>query len=169
MSQLVIYPRLYRGYVEGEASGTALRSRGDQTVTALYQIYEDSMQDTRNLDYRLKVWDCALRLFGDFRSWMQAHRNDANIVGYNLEFLRDTLTYITRGTREISPLSWLDLVSEKSTHSPAKHHLTLPELAVPANINTAEAIQLWCSHRNGFEDLLQTLFVLFGTARGEGR
>lgn len=168
MTQLVIYPRLYQCPVKGSADAL-VRSRGDQSVAALYRIYEAGMQDTRNLDFRLKVWDCAMRLFGDFREWMQLQRGNANIIGYNLEFLRDTLKYITQGTRELSPLTWLDLLTEKSEHSAIAHHLTLPELAIPANVSTAEIIQLWCSHKNGFDDLLQTLFVLFGAARGENR
>lgn len=168
MTQLVIYPRLYQGYAAGE-TGAPVRSRGDQSVTTLYQISEAGMQDTRNLDYRFKVLDCAVRLFGDFRSWMTLQRGNANIIGYNLEFLRDTLKFITTGTREMSPLTWMDLVSEKSEHSALAHHLTLPELAIPANVSTAEIIQLWCAHKGGFDDLLQTLFTLFGTARGENR
>lgn len=169
MTQLVIYPRLYQCLAAGQAATEAVRSRGDQSVTALYRIYEAGMQDTRTLDFRFKVWDCAMRLFGDFHSWMQLQRGNANIIGYNLEFLRDTLKFITQGTREISPLTWLDLLSEKSDHGPLAHHLTLPDLAIPSNVSTAEIVQLWCSHKNGFDDLLQTLFALFGTARGENR
>ncbi len=164
MTQIVVYPRLYQTQVPGPDD--KLQSRGDQTVTELFRIYEQGVQDTRNLNFRFRVLDCAIRLFGDFREWMLLQRNNPNLVGYNLEFLRDTLKYVATGGREITPLIWGDLVSEKNDHSSSANHLTAQDLSIPKNLSTAEFIQLWCSRKGGFDDLIQTLFVLFGTARG---
>jgi len=167
MSQVVIYPRLYQVKTGGE--GPMVSSLGDQAVSELYRIYEIGDKDTRGLTFRFRVFDCALRLFGDFREWMVLQRNNPNLVGYNLEFLRDTLSYILHGTRRMSPMIWGDLVKESQDYTSTPHHLVLPDLQVPSDITTAQVLQLWCSRKGGFEDLLQTLFVLFGTERGEGR
>lgn len=167
MTQTVIYPRLYRTMVPGPDA--TLNSRGDQSVAELYAIYEKGMQDTSNLNYRLKVLDCAVRLFGEFSEWMKLQRNNPNLNGYNLEFLRDSMRFITQGHREMSPLIWCDLLSERDEHVTAAHHLTMEELHIPEELSTAKILQLWCSHPRGFEDLLQTLNVLFGPSRGEDR
>lgn len=167
MSQLVNYPRLYQVLVPG--TGPAVDSVGDQAVSELYRLYQVGDRDTQNLSFRFRVLDCALRLFGDFRQWMILQRNNPDLVGYNLEFLRDTLAYIIYGRRSMSPMIWGDLVRETQDHMTTPHHLSLPDLAVPDDLTTAQVLQLWCSRKGGFEDLLQSLFVLFGTERGEGR
>jgi hypothetical protein len=168
MTQTVIYPRLYR--TERPGKDEEIFSQGDQSIAELYRICENGMQDTRPLDFRFRVLDRALVLFGeDFRAWMLLQRNDPNLIGYNIEFLRDTLTYITHGRRDMSPLTWIELVSEVSENDIAQHHLTTPELAVPKGQSTSEILQLWCSRKGGFDDLMQSLNLLFGSARGRDR
>jgi hypothetical protein len=167
MTRLVIYPRLYQVKTEGE--GPMISSQGDDAVTALYREYEIGDKDTRGLNFRYRVFDCALRLFGDFREWMMVQRNNPNMVGYNLEFLRDTLQYIFKGTRQMSPMVWGDLVKETDDFTDQPHHLTHEDLRLPENITTAQLLQLWCSRKGGFEDLLQTLNVFFGSPRGQDR
>lgn len=162
MSQTVVFPRLYRIQLPGPDD--TIFSRGDETISELFRIYETGAQDTANLTFRLRVLDSAVRLFGDFHEWMTLQRNNPNLLGYNLEFLRDTLRYILTGHRDMSPLIWLDLVAEKSIHTTQAHHLTLSELAPPKDLDTTKLIQLWCSRKGGFEDLLQSLFLLFGKA-----
>jgi hypothetical protein len=159
--QTVVYPRLYQVLVPGE--NQVINSRGDETVSELFRVYEAGAVDVSGMEFKLRVLDSAIRLFGDIREWMLLQRNNPNLLGYNLQFLRDTLQYLTTGDRELSPLIWLDLVSERSLHSTQAHHLTLPEL----EIKTPEVLQLWCSRKGGFEDLVQSLFLLFGVARVE--
>lgn len=166
--QIITYPRLYQ-VVTAHDEGGDIFSQGDQSVIELYREYETGMHDTQGLNFRFRVIDCALRLFGDFRTWTVLQRNNPNLIGYNIEFLRDTIKFITTGHREMYPLVWAELVSEKNEHAPHATHLTLPELNVPHDMTTPQVIQLWGSRRGGFEDMLQTLFVLFGFARGPGR
>lgn len=158
--QTVVYPRLYRITLPGPDD--TINSRGDESVAELFRAYESMVPNIDAMDFKLRVLDCAMRLFGDFREWMLLQRNNPNMLGYNLEFLRDTLSYIATGERKFSPLVWLDLVAHRSGHSTQAHHLTTPELSVPKSLNTSEVLQLWCARKGGFEDLLQTLFLLFG-------
>jgi hypothetical protein len=159
--QTVVYPRLYRTAMPGPDD--TINSRGDETVTELFRVYESGVIAISSMEFKLRVLDTAMRLFGDIKSWMLLQRNNPNLLGYNLYFLRDTMKYITTGSREMSPLVWLDVMSERSSHVTQAHHLTLKELALPAEIDTPEVLQLWCSRPGGFEDLVQSLFVLFGT------
>jgi len=163
--QTVVYPRLYRIGLPGPDD--TINSRGDETVSELFRVYEQGAVDVTGMDFKLRILDCGLRLFGDIREWMLLQRNNPNLLGYNLEFLRDTLKYIATGERDLSPLIWLDLVTERSLHSTQAHHLTLPELSIPKEIETPQMLQLWCSRKNGFQDLVQSLFLLFGRARVE--
>lgn len=164
MPQTAHYPRLYTALIPGGEG--EFDSRGDQTVTQLYTMYASGNIDSRPFDVRARVLDCALRLFGDFDEWMIAQRNNPQIGGSNLEFLRDTLNFIATGQRNMNPLTWFELLAEKADDV-HQHHLTHSDLALPKKLTTEQVIQLWCSHQNGWEDLLLTLFVLFGTPRVE--
>ena len=164
MPQIISYPRLYRIEVTGE--GSPVTSRGDQTVTELFRYSSAGGGNLNLMTFRLQVLDCAVRLFGDFRAWMILQRNNPTLSGYNLEFLRDTMSFILKGERKFPPLVWGDLMDEQSTYAQFQHHQTYPDLAIPEDITTEQVIQLWCARRNGFEDLLQTLYVLFGNERG---
>jgi len=160
--QTVVYPRLYRGLLPGPDD--TIMSRGDQTVSELFRIYAAGAVDTRTMEFKLRVLDSAIRLFGDFHEWTKLQRNNPNLLGYNLEFLRDTLKYLATGERELPPLVWLDLVSERSIHTTQAHHLTLSELYTPKELETPQVIQIWCSRKGGFDDLVQSLYLLFGCA-----
>lgn len=163
--QTVVYPRLYRVTLPGPDD--TINSRGDETVTELFRVYEAGAVDFNTMEFKLRVLDAAVRLFGDIREWMLLQRNNPNILGYNLDFLRDTLKYITTGERTMGPLVWLDLVAHRSVHTTLANHLTLHELTIPKDIKTPEVLQLWCSRKGGFEDLIQTLFLFFGVSLEE--
>lgn len=160
--QTVVFPRLYSIYVPGDDKAEPINSRGDETVTELFRVYESGVIPINNMDFRLRVLDCAMRLFGDFHEWMLLQRNNPNLLGHNVGFLSDCIKYITTGKRDLQALTWLGLVTERSTHTTLAHHMTLPELSVSKDVDTAQVIQLWCSRPNGFEDLVVALFLFFG-------
>lgn len=160
--QIVVFPRQYSSTVPGDDKAAPMDSLGDETVTELFRVYESGVIPISNLDFRLRVLDCAVRLFGDFHAWVLLQRNNPNLIGHNVGFLSDCIKYITSGKRDLAPMSWLGLVGEKSSHTTMAHHMTQPDLAVSKDVDTAEIIQLWCSRPQGFEDLLVSLFLFFG-------
>lgn len=160
--QVVVYPRLYSTYVPGDSKADPINSLGDESVTELFRVYESGVIPINNMDFKLCVMDCAVRLFGDFHAWMLLQRNNPNLLGHNVGFLADCVKYITTGKRDLAPLTWLGLVSERSAHTTMAHHQTLPELGVSKDVDTAQVIQLWCSRPHGFEDLAVSLFLFFG-------
>lgn len=167
MGQTVVYPRQYRVIQQNSVSNPqqeVVYSKGDQTVDELFRYYEVGGHDTSNLNFRLPVLDCALRLFGDFKSWVDLQVADPNLVGYNLEFVRDVVRYVLTGQRDMSPLVWLDLVSENQLKVAHAFKLDKKGFALPDTLSTSEVLQKWCSHHEGFADLLQTLYVFFGSA-----
>lgn len=163
MSTITIYPRLYttrRPFGDG-----IVTSQGDVTVETLFGFLQDRTVNTTGWTYRKKVLECALRMFGNIDEWFKDQRNNPRITGYNLEFLKDTLQYIRTGVRQMDLPCWAELVAEENSHAAEPTHLIGKSLALGAQENTIEIIQKWCSHQNGFEDLVGTLHVLFGQAR----
>lgn len=163
MSTITIYPRLYttrRPFGDG-----VVTSQGDETVNTLFGFLQDRTVNTTGWTYRNKVFQCALRMFGDIDQWFKDQRNNPRITGYNLEFLKDTLQYIRTGVRELSIESWVELVAEENSHAAEPTHLIGKSLALGPQENTIKLLQAWCSRNGGFEDLVGTLHVLFGSAR----
>ncbi len=161
---VTIYPRLYTSMLPGPSA--LVRSRGDLAVGLL----EDWLVDRRFIHNRWEfesfVLDTALRLFGDFQTWVQAQRNNPQITGYNKAFIEDTLKFINGEDRELQLVNWIELVSQGHAD------IHLADLRVPRvtprlqqSPSTVKALVNWCSRPNGLEDLLQTLNLLFGRAR----
>lgn len=159
--KIIVYPRLYQSTVPGENG--VINSRGDQTIDDIFRSYDAGVVAVNNNELRFRTLDAALRLFGNFRDWMLLQRNNPNLIGYNAEFIKDTMRYIAKGERAMSPIVWLSLVSEKSTHASHPNHLAQEDMGFPPEVDTAKLLQLWCGRPDGFQDLLQSLFVFFGT------
>lgn len=161
---VTVYPRLYTSMQPGPAA--LIRSRGDVAVGLLV----NRLADRR---YLHKVWwfedlvlGHALRLFGDFHTWVQAQRANPQVAGYNLAFIEDTLKFINGENRELHLVNWIELLSQGHAD------IHLADLRVPRitprlqqSPSTVNAIQRWCSRPDGLEDLLQTMNLLFGRAR----
>ena len=163
---VIVYPRLYTSrHIAGEG---VLVSQGDESIELLYKQMVDASTNTRSWPFYRNVLTNALRLFGDFRSWVDDQRGNPNIVGYNRNFLADTLAFIDTGKRELPVPTWIDLVSEGGASHHA--HAVPPRLLengqlLASSESSLQLLQKWISQPNGLEDLLNTLHLLFGKAR----
>jgi hypothetical protein len=163
MNTYMIYPRCFTTRLpNGQKSDT---SEGDAQLTALWDLYVNKKVDTDTWSFRKDVLACALRLFKDFRNWTADQSENPNIVGYNLEFLKDTLNYIATGVRRMGVPAWLELCTEIDQVSTIARGSRLSDIKNPVLLSTTHAVQQWCSWPNGFEDLLYTMQVLFGESR----
>lgn len=162
--QLIVYPRQY--LTEAPGNGPLIKSEGDVTVSDLFAIEQGGMQDTTNLNFRFRTLDAAVSLFGDIRTWFRLQIGAPSIVGANHDFLLDTARFVATGERQMSPLVWLDIMGD--TPSPVRrvHHVKPGEFVDAMGLTTPEFIQAWCAKPNGFSDMLQSLFVLFGRKGG---
>ncbi len=160
---VVVYPRSFTSVHAGY--GGMVISKGDLAVDLLYGLLIDRAKKHTSLKFRLAVLDAALRLFGDFDSWVTAQRANTHLVGFNAKFLDDTLRYIATGERELRHENWIELMSDgrPPIHLASVHPHAAPRLW--QSPSTAKILQQWCSHPNGVEDLLSTLHLLFGRAR----
>lgn len=163
---LIVYPRLFTSRLpEGEGIQV---SQGDESVEVLYKALLDSTTNTRSWPFYRAVLLNAMRLFGDFEDWLREQRLNSNIVGYNREFLADTLEFIQTGRRGMPVLTWYDLVTEGG-HGHHAQAISQQLLKARAGNKVTDAsiqlIQKWVTQPNGLEDLLTTLHLLFGNAR----
>ena len=166
MTQITVYPRLYT--TRRANAGGVLISKGDATVETLYELLvnRDENVNVDSWNYRQQVLETALRLFGDFRSWLADQRSNPGIVGYNDAFLDDTLQFIQTGRRDLCVQNWYELVAEGSDVSSAPEPSTTARSAgLQERRPTIEVIQDWCSQPRGIEDLVLSLQLLFGQSR----
>jgi hypothetical protein len=162
---LTVYPRQYTTRRPGEAG--VVHSTGDASVQTLYELHESRSTNTSSWAFRKMVLDCALRLFGDFATWFEDQKRNPNLVGYNQEFLKDTLNFIHGGDRLMSVVVWTDLLGHTGTIGKVSRPMDLNPSRVDLGRGetTVQILQQWLSRPRGIDDLLQTLYLLFGQAR----
>jgi len=124
-----------------------------------------------DFDYRQKVLLVALNAFGvdNFQTWTMAQFAGPSTGEMHAEFLEDTLAFIMTGKRKMQLVNWLPLL----TLSDLNTNVTIPTEEIKAffvdpqsnrarNVKLIDVLQRWCSHEGGFEDMIQTLHILFG-------
>lgn len=162
---IITYPRLYTSRLSADQD--VVRSLGDATVAMLYELHVNRTVNTAGWTYRKQVLDTATRLFGDFAAWLSDQVRNPRVVGYNYQFLEDTLHFIRTGERELSVQNWLELVAEEDdfVKSPVPVKDRPQTIKLRQGETTATLLQKWCAQPNGFEDLVCSLQLLFGHAR----
>lgn len=165
MSTITLYPRFYTTRREGGVG--VVVSKGDMAVVALNEFLVDYSINTTGWQYRKQILDNAIRLFGDFQGWLQDQLHNPRIVGYNLEFLKDTLQFIRTGQRDMCLANWIELVAEGNdlAKSPEIVKTKANHFSLEKGEDLISVIQRWCSHKDGIEDLAGTLNILFGQSR----
>jgi len=159
---IIVYPSKFTSIVP--EPGTII-SKGDVTVKMLYGIYTARTSGSHSWKYQSMVLQCATRLFGNFVDWTIRQHEDKNITGYNSKFLTETINYIQRDMpRSMSAIVWKDLMEN--------YNSSYYSVSVDANIKTnpyrnqsgesTDLLTKWVTKRNGFDDLVTTLYVLFG-------
>jgi hypothetical protein len=163
---IVVYPRLYTSRLPEGVD--VVVSQGDESIELLHKLMIDGNTNTRSWPFYRNVLLNANRLFGDLRQWFQDQIHNPNIFGYNQQFITDTLNFIETGQRELSVLSWTDLVTSGGDNHNARSvpsRLINSKSSLRSSVSSLELLQRWVSQPGGFEDLLNTLYLLFGKAR----
>lgn len=160
-----------RGYSGGQSSSIARDEtrQGDPEVSRLYDVYTGPANPSNTWEFRKQVIKAAVRLFGGSTNWFLRQDPNPMVTEYNYQFLLDTLRFIATGHRRIAIYGWPDLISNYSAGSlPAVRERrdianAFRELALTTS--TEDLLQLWCQRRGGFDDLMQTLNLLFGDVK----
>ncbi|AEH03518.1 virion structural protein [Pseudomonas phage PhiPA3] len=149
-----------------KASQRFTMRQGDPRVHDLFVEYTNFPQRTVYWEFRKQVIDLALVLFGGNYNWFLRQDHNATLTGVNYDFLLDTVRFIATGKRRVNLHTWPALltyeptqpinVEERRNIAGLFHELNL-------SLDTKAIIQKWCTHKGGFDDLMYTMNMLFGT------
>ena len=153
---------------EGPRGFYATAGTNTETFAELYDKALSAGDGGLSWHQRAEVIRAAKKAFGPFRKWLEVQTKSSLLYGRRLDFIHDTLGFIAHGKRRISVHNWPDLLEEMpSFRKDLVRQDLMNQFAVyPLNINsTAEIIADWCAQPKGFDDMLCTLNILFGSPR----
>lgn len=162
MKTTTLYPR---GYIAGDdGAATVVVSSGDLVADALFDSYAKTKGRPITMGLYDKVFEYALLQFGDFDAWLDMQLSNPLIVGPYREYLIDTMNFIGGSARLMHQSSWqfvLKPMDIKNSDVRIVRHLESRKY-LTRGTTTTQILQKWCSRPEGFNDLVNTLHVLFG-------
>ena len=147
-------------------------NEGDTRIQDLFAKYSTDASLVNNTSFKLDVIDVVIDLYGAFPRFLSYQFDDNYLMhGLNLEFLKDTLSYITTGSRDYSLVTWRELVERNPdyivrTNGNQRWYHAKSNFGIKKDTDLEHYISMWCSHSGGFEDMLYTTWILFGSPVG---
>ena len=153
-------------------SGVAVdRTLGDDTIgsiaAVLYNRYVNRTENTNCWEFRQKAIDNAIRAFGDIKQWLNLQQFNAHLCDIAFDFIHDTVRYINTGERTVSTHTAGALIQAAVNNRVIGGGYTgrvvrQVILADVLKVKPENVIQTWLSYEGGFEDMLCTMYILFG-------
>ncbi len=148
-------------------------------VNIYYTQYINNTESTHEFSFIEDVIKIALKVFGTqtFAQWLSTQSNHKFFTKDHHRFIEETIELVTTGKkRKYSFNVWnILLTSEKTdTNTPKftpiqQDYLYAPNITNPVFNNTTKTIKQfildWLKQEDGFDDLLNSLFILFGFRR----
>lgn len=144
------------------------RTEGDDEITELYRTHIQRKQNTLNWKYRSQVVDSAIRLLGTRKvsTFIGAQLRNPYLYGPALSFLDDSLAFaMGSGHRTMSLRNWSAIMDVDPAKKPIDVRRKLRLAPSPKDLMVEDLISQWISKENGFEDMLRTLYLMFGRKR----
>lgn len=141
--------------------------QGDPRVHALFVEFTNFPKRAVTWDFQKRVIDIAQELFEGEYSWFVRQDSNALLKDQNYAFVLDTVRYIATGRRKFSIHTWPALVTydvpviSESVAGRRDIYFLMESLHVPTKTN--DFIQRWLSWPDGFNDMVYTLHLLFGS------
>lgn len=148
----------------------------NHAIQQLYSSYIREEPGVTGFEFRERVLRVALQAFGtsSFNTWYFANVRSPFVGKNHRDFLDDCLRFLSGKRRNLFLENWAALLE---IHNADEGAVQPSELALDffnsggqfgdvgkRHYVIADVIQDWCSQPNGFEDLLGTLYILFGAA-----
>lgn len=146
---------------------------GDKRINDLYFRYADNNFDFRHdIDFKLEAIQTIDSLYGDFGRWLR-FQFECNYLmhGLNLDYLKDTLRYLLTGKRHFSNVAWKEVIKFNPDYIVGISSITrwndlCSEFSIKSTSDLNNYIGMWCSHDGGFDDMIYTTWLLFGSVEG---
>lgn len=149
--------------------------KGIPQIDNLWQQYEERIKFITSFEFREDILKTALVCFGtlSFFDWCNLQNKNIYFTSLHKKFLNDTFNFIETGNRSINILSWKSLLSLKEVgpnDTPLEYNINdffrvSQGEDYRRSFRLADALSEWVSKENGFEDLLLTLNILFGSEK----
>lgn len=160
-----IFPRGYSGGQSQYKLRYSTRG-GDVEITELWDRYTSPQNHSNTWSFQRRVIKAAKRLLSSTPNWFIAQDTNEYLDKYNYEFIIDTIRFIGTGRRRMGVYTWRELVSNKPTKykydAEERHDIAELFSRLKLTSSASALIQMWCSHPNGFDDMMNTLNILFG-------
>ena len=133
-------------------------------VNDLYDSWCKFPAKIREFEFREQILLSAMKAFNvdSIYKWIDAQNKLAQMSNYHDKFLEDTFNFILGRPRCIELPQWVKLIEFE--HHPRAIALNYDNFfhggCLPSGL--PELFNLWLSRPNGFEDLLQTAYVIYG-------
>jgi hypothetical protein len=181
---LIYYPRGYRRVCHGTPDSIGITtdvhysrterafvttSHGDEDLIKLYKQYRMSSVNTDTWEFASNVLKCANRLFGSFNSFMFLQQLNTRLNGTNFEYLNEVMKYVAQDKQTMVPINAIELMDEfpESKTVDKNRKLVFPKMLARGHKGLDNPLGLWLSNDDGFENLFQTLMLIFGPRRSE--
>lgn len=147
----------------------------NNSVVEIYNALVRRQVIATDFAFRERVIKIALRAFGDmnFRQWAELQKESPTFTQLHADFITDTVRFITTGKRHLSVTMWENMIgpgSNDPTETIQFDESVMERLPTGYSVlnqqtttaNLPNVIALWLSRSGGFNDLVFTLYTLFG-------
>lgn len=152
--------------------------RFSPVVGDLYHRWASNTTLLRDFDFRHEILAAAFVSFGtyNFHSWLMLQNEQPTLSDLHRAYLLETLDYLfTDNQRKINNVSWLRMLEASGDPNGVFIDIrkyfrqdgmgySSSEIKLPTNLR--DILRIWTSKERGFEDLLLSLYVIFGDRRG---
>ncbi len=145
----------------------SLRPQRIDEDSSVEQMMRRHLGNDEYVDWAIRRQELALcaGLYGNFRNWVefQLARNGF-IYDMSLDFLIDTLRFISTGQRTMQAKAWKDIlevnpIPKPTEASPARIARVLD---IVNRINWDDFMAQWISQPGGYDDMIYSTYVFFG-------
>lgn len=141
-------------------------------VCQIWETVTNGSPEVKSFEFHERVLHNAPKVFGcDFLyEWIQEQKLSPNWDEYHQRWIDETLAFVYRGRpREFSPHNWVALLSStpaKNVHhtdSPTVREIFFDRERIGDRVTMVDFFMAWLRRPGGFEDLTESLYVLFGS------
>lgn len=168
MHNFTIYPRGFAPALTPGGDNISARVAavdGDEQVTLLYKEFFAKHGDYRSWEFKAQILRAAKRLIGrNFRAWIDRQVANPYLNDNAISFIADLLKFIRSGRRSIDTLNWLPILQNIPSEGLVQaRRIKLSE----EDLKFADSLgqyylSAWLRQHNGIEDLLISLYCMFG-------
>lgn len=146
-------------------------------ITEIHQALVDTPAMVKCPDWNLRLIRAMYECLGpDFVAWLKLQANQPTVGTAQINFIKDTIHYLKHGRRTMSTLGHLAAMARDTSgggtseginkllnefaNSGAGGPVTVIYDALPRRVE--DLYTVWLNHRNGVDDLAETLYLIFG-------